>query len=689
MYISYGWPDGESNPAFRDRSLPLDPKKPCVMVGRNGSGKTLASNVLRHAREIIFGHFELYQSGLKFMKNIGLKWFEVELQIPMVSVYVDSYGSPEIRGETIAWDLVNDDGEVWLPAPMGDLFNGYEVEYHSFNCELMIKLRIEDFTGNPSYSVSHMMLSTGSLEIDKDDAEDDDDSDYHHGFSAHTSSKFVQNLNRKLSDFESVFKEVKEANFWVQLMNDSINSGMDSDNMRREYQSQLRQVSEQLNKQCIDKGFGNPDVFGDDNDGYDPGKNESNMLEIFHQKGKEIFPPIQTSSVNRIAPEIEPWKKTMLEEIVTLHSQISKKMDIGKFGIAGEMLLEVLNDFEEITPSKYAWDGIKFVVDLQFVETQSTLDNISKSIEHAEFLEKERHRELNETLKKYKEYEEWLNIIPLFVQNNPMYSSKQAASELSDTIIGLGNNHRTDDVEGKLISAIWRYNQKMEQCFDNLEHLIILIAECFPTFPVFNKAENRYTILVDSITKFQQSDKIDEMYRRGMVSGLKKSRNRIAHGIDEFSFDKLKALNQEIESKHSDLHLLFSRYMVLYWYAFEMDREVLVLYETYMRVFSPRDASSLSEFLHIIENHDVLPSGFRHILSMVLGITSSQESCIYFVDEPEISLHIEWQRKLVKHLRFLLDEFRDNSILLVATHSPDIMLNHLEDIVNFSPKLID
>ena len=120
-----------------------------------------------------------------------------------------------------------------------------------------------------------------------------------------------------------------------------------------------------------------------------------------------------------------------------------------------------------------------------------------------------------------------------------------------------------------------------------------------------------------------------------------------------------------------------------------MDREVLALNETYMRVFSPRDASSLSEFLHIIENNDVLPSGFRNILDMVLGFTLNQEPCIYFFDEPEISLHIEWQRKLVNHLRFLLDEFRENSILLVATHSPDIMLNHLEDIVNFSPQLID
>ena len=271
-----------------------------------------------------------------------------------------------------------------------------------------------------------------------------------------------------------------------------------------------------------------------------------------------------------------------------------------------------------------------------------------------------------------------------------MYSSKEVVNELSQSIISLGNNHHTDDVERKLIIAITRYNKKMEQCFDNLEHLIIVITECFPKFHDFNMAENRYSILVDSITKFQQSNKIDEMYRKGMLIGLKRRRNRLAHRFDDdFSLDELRALNKEIESKHSDLHILFPRYMVLYWYAFKMDREVLALYETYMRVFSPRDAGSLSEFLHIIENHKVLPSGFRHILSMVLGITSSQESCIYFVDEPEISLHIEWQRKLMKHLRYLLDEFRNNSILLVATHSPDVILNHLEDVVNFSSQLID
>jgi len=690
MYISYGWPDGESNPAFRDRSLPLDPKKPCVMVGRNGSGKTLASNILRHARDIIFGHFELYQSGLKFMKNIGLKWFEVELQIPMVSVYVDSYSSPEIRGETIAWDLVNDDGEVWLSAPMGDLFNGYEVEYHSFNCELMIKLRIEDFTENPSYSVSHLMLSTGSLEIDKDDAEDDDDSDYHHGFSAHTSSKFVQNWNSKLSDFESVFKEVKGANFWVQLMNDSINSGMDSDNMRREYQSQLRQVSEQLNKQCIDKGFGNPDVFGDDNDGFDPGEHESNMLEIFRQKGKEIFPPIQTSSVNRIAPEIDPWKKTMLEEIVTLHSQISEKIDIGKFGIGGEMLLEILGDYEEISVAdstnifQIPEGGKPLALELQ----NKALEDCIKAMEDTKSLEKHLREKLKNTLNEYKDYEQWLNILPLFIQNNPHFSSRKAMANFTIHLGPFVNTDLTgidDDSYNALADGLREYNEQIKQIYDRTEKLVLLISECFPKFAELENVENKHFALVEAITKFQNSDKIEDMYRQGLIYGLSNHRfNKDQYGRGVYDIE----LISEINNHKSDLQNLVSRYMILYWYAFEMDREVLALYETYMRVFSPRDASSLSEFLHIIENNDVLPSGFRNILDMVLGISSNQESCIYFFDEPEISLHIEWQRKLVNHLRFLLDEFRNNSILLVATHSPDIMLNHLEDIVNFSPQLI-
>ena len=74
---------------------------------------------------------------------------------------------------------------------------------------------------------------------------------------------------------------------------------------------------------------------------------------------------------------------------------------------------------------------------------------------------------------------------------------------------------------------------------------------------------------------------------------------------------------------------------------------------------------------------------------MILEISAEEEECILFIDEPEISLHIDWQRKFVEHFSFLLSETRSNSMLMIATHSPDVILNHIENVVNFSYNVID
>jgi len=69
------------------------------------------------------------------------------------------------------------------------------------------------------------------------------------------------------------------------------------------------------------------------------------------------------------------------------------------------------------------------------------------------------------------------------------------------------------------------------------------------------------------------------------------------------------------------------------------------------------------------------------------GVTSSllQESrpMLFFADEPELSLHVGWQEKLLPSLRTL----NPNSQIIVATHSPDIVsiygkqVIHMEDII--------
>ena len=54
------------------------------------------------------------------------------------------------------------------------------------------------------------------------------------------------------------------------------------------------------------------------------------------------------------------------------------------------------------------------------------------------------------------------------------------------------------------------------------------------------------------------------------------------------------------------------------------------------------------------------------------------KSCIYIADEPELSLHINWQEILVDSLR----ELNPRSQIVFATHSPDIVSHYSEEVIN-------
>lgn len=70
-------------------------------------------------------------------------------------------------------------------------------------------------------------------------------------------------------------------------------------------------------------------------------------------------------------------------------------------------------------------------------------------------------------------------------------------------------------------------------------------------------------------------------------------------------------------------------------------------------------------------NISYLSSGEKQLL-IILGqalLKSKSEDNIYIADEPELSLHIEWQEKLVPSIRKL----NPKSQIIFATHSPDIV----------------
>lgn len=68
-----------------------------------------------------------------------------------------------------------------------------------------------------------------------------------------------------------------------------------------------------------------------------------------------------------------------------------------------------------------------------------------------------------------------------------------------------------------------------------------------------------------------------------------------------------------------------------------------------------------------------LSSGEKQLLIILLeALLQKNEPCLYIADEPEISLHVEWQEKLLDSIRKLNGQAQ----LIIATHSPEIVSDY-------------
>ena len=74
----------------------------------------------------------------------------------------------------------------------------------------------------------------------------------------------------------------------------------------------------------------------------------------------------------------------------------------------------------------------------------------------------------------------------------------------------------------------------------------------------------------------------------------------------------------------------------------------------------------------------LLSSGEKQILLILLTVlTEDLHHCVLFMDEPEASLHFEWQKSLISMVR----ELNPNAQVLLTTHSPALIMDGWEDAV--------
>ena len=73
-----------------------------------------------------------------------------------------------------------------------------------------------------------------------------------------------------------------------------------------------------------------------------------------------------------------------------------------------------------------------------------------------------------------------------------------------------------------------------------------------------------------------------------------------------------------------------------------------------------------------------LSSGEKQMLAILLTVlVEDRKPYVLFMDEPEVSLHFEWQKRLIE----LILKLNPNVQLIVATHSPAIIMNGWMDHV--------
>ncbi len=67
-----------------------------------------------------------------------------------------------------------------------------------------------------------------------------------------------------------------------------------------------------------------------------------------------------------------------------------------------------------------------------------------------------------------------------------------------------------------------------------------------------------------------------------------------------------------------------------------------------------------------------LSSGEKQMLAILLTVlVEDQKPYVLFMDEPEVSLHIEWQKRLID----LIMELNPNVQIILTTHSPAVIMN--------------
>jgi energy-coupling factor transporter ATP-binding protein EcfA2 len=240
--------------------------------------------------------------------------------------------------------------------------------------------------------------------------------------------------------------------------------------------------------------------------------------------------------------------------------------------------------------------------------------------------------------------------------------------------------YKPGDVFGKSVklpsrTELERYRQQLSKIALAAEGDKIPVPEIQAALTHFF---GRMSLVVDSLEKSATPKKVKRSAKRSIEKGKEESAppldmNHVEWIINRPQADRilehLQLLNGYIENRNS-LRDPINRFRSLVNnFLAQTNKEVIVASngQLTVQVSGSQTTSPIS----------ALSSGERQLLVMLAHLSLNPNlagSCVFIVDEPELSLHIDWQEKFVDAIR----EANPKVQLILATHSPAIILDHVD-----------
>lgn len=190
----------------------------------------------------------------------------------------------------------------------------------------------------------------------------------------------------------------------------------------------------------------------------------------------------------------------------------------------------------------------------------------------------------------------------------------------------------------------------------------------------------------------ESPEEIEKKLRR--VHDMEETHARLGLGHDRWDFDQLNATVQQLKASPDNNALAvlktYTEYLESRADARQLVAERLLTFEAVMQEFfedkvvriGRRHGIEITSEDEPLQEAQLSSGEYQLLFLMVSALTTRRRGTVIAIDEPELSIHVAWQRRLVRNI--LRCASRATPQLILATHSPDIAADYADRMIHLA-----